>query len=252
MESEMENKPYLVGITSDYGINGSAIAPYLQTLSNLAGSVESILISYNPQVDLNQCGWVDQIRRIDEAYPGNLLRFKDFPMDLDPERMVIFTDVGDVTFQHPIPKLEKGIYVCPEYDIWGKDNWWKDHLEAFDFHNLDGESIYNMGTWAMPTKKVYEMINFLEKNAHLFGHWQACDQPLFNLWLQNQEFTTHPSLMTCLYDGLNYGSVRREKKSILGTSYLNREGYLFSIVHKNGGTKELWISGTALAKIPKK
>lgn len=230
----MENKPYLVGIASDHGID-----KYLQSAVNTTRSVESILVSYNPQIDFNKCGWIDQIRRINESYPGNLLRFKDFPMDLDPERMVVFTDVGDVIFQTPIPKLEKQIYVCPEYDIWGKDNWWKQHLNAFNFHNLDGESIYNMGTWAMPVSKAYEMIKFLEKNAHLFGHWQACDQILFNLWLQNQEFTTHPRLMTCLYDGLGSGNVIKEYKGVLGSSYLNLDGYLYSIVHKNGNSKNL-------------
>lgn len=231
----MENKkPYLVGIASDHGISG-----YLQSIVNTAMTAESILVSYNPQIDLNFCGWIDQIRRIDEGYPGNLLRFKDFPMDLDPDRMVVFTDVGDVIFQDTIPKLEKQIYVCPEYDIWGKNNWWKQHLDSFNFHNLDGETIYNMGTWAMPVSKAYEMIKFLETNSHLFGHWQACDQILFNLWLQNQEFTTHQTLMTCLYDGLGSGNVVKEDKGILGTTYLNKEGYRFSIVHKNGGTKNL-------------
>lgn len=230
----MENKPYLVGIAS----NHDGVERYLASIPNVARSVESILVSYSPQIDANKASYVDQIRRINEPWPGNLYRFKDFPMDLDPERMVIFTDVGDVWFQDNVPELKKDIYVCPEYDFFGKENWFKQHLEAFNFHYLDGEPIYNMGTWAMPVKKAYELIKFLEENSHYFGHWSACDQPLYNWWLQRQEFTTHPRLMTCLYGGLGTGHVTKSEAFLGKYYYHNEEGQPFAIVHANGSTKE--------------
>lgn len=230
----MANKPYLVGIAS----NHDGVKRYLSSIHEVARDVESILISYSPQIDANDAGYVDQIRRIEEPYPGNLYRFKDFPRDLDPKRMVIFTDVGDVWFQGRLPELEHKIYVCPEYDFFGKDNWFKPHLEAFNFHYLDGEPIYNMGTWAMPVAKAYELMAFLENNSHFFGHWSACDQPLYNWWLQRQEFTTHPTLMTCLYDSLNTGFTTKSEAFLGHYYYFNPEGKAFSIVHANGNTKE--------------
>lgn len=225
----MANKPYLITIASNHG----NVKRYLDTLANVSKQVESILVSYNPQIPIEQCGNVDKVIRIDEPYPGNLYRFKDFPRDLDPERMVIFTDMSDVWFQTELPDFENDIYVCPEYDFWGKENWWKKHLDAFNFHYLDGEPIYNMGTWAMPVKKAYELMKFLEDRSILFGHWQASDQPLFNLWLQYQEFVVHENLMCCLYTGK---SVRTDGKYFWDKT---TEKWI-SIIHANGNSKEIY------------
>ena len=220
-------KPYLLTMTSYI----SGVQDYLDSMVNLDQSVDPLVFSYNPQVPSGQHYTV---YRTDHPYRGNFMRFADFPTDLDPERMVIFTDAADVIFQAPIPPLENKIYVCPEYDTFGKHSWFHSYFEQYNFHDLDDAQIFNMGTWAMPFRKAQELVAFLYKNRDLFEMWWGADQPLYNLWLKGQLFDIHPSLMGCLYNGYWSGEIEKQD----GIFY-TRQGLPLSIVHANGNSKPL-------------
>jgi hypothetical protein len=229
-------KPYLISLTSEVeGLKEN----YINTLKNLEDSVEPIMVLFGDLVlEGEQCLYLDKVdvrHYHGTLYPGNLSRFGYFPIDLE-DRMCIFTDSSDVIFQKPIPELEDKIYVSPEYDTWGKNNWWKQHLERFKFNNLEGEPIYCMGTWAMPFKKVIELLMFMDKNKSRFDGWEMSDQILFNWWLMNEEFEVHPTLFASLYDGYDKNHVLKTDKG-----FVNTKDELFCITHANGNKKELLI-----------
>lgn len=223
-------KPYLISLTS----NVAGIENYIRTLDALADSVEPIMVSFSPQVPLSPDY---RTIRVDQGYPGNLSRFKFFPFEeLDSQRMVIFTDTSDVIFQCPIPELEDKIYVAPESAKFDKQSWFNQMFLRHGFTLLDDMPIYNMGTWAMPVYKAQEMLTFVLDGANLFRYEEQADQPLYNLWLKNQQFEEHPSLMSCLFN--NY-----EQKNLIKTErgWVNKHDDLYSIVHANGNNKDLLI-----------
>lgn len=223
-------KQFLISITS----NCEGLAEnYLRTLPNLDDSVETIMIQFQPFFDAN----VDKIFKIDTPYVGNLNRFKYFPKGFEDEDIIIFTDASDVIFQKPIPELGQIIYVAPEYDTWGDDNWWKEKLSLYNYHGLDGFPIYCMGTWAMPYKLVKDLLDFLDKNAGMFGHSQFSDQILFNIWLKDKDYMQRSDLMASLYSGYHFGKVIKTDKG-----FVNHAGNLISIVHANGNLKYLLVN----------
>jgi hypothetical protein len=203
--------------------------PYLLSLASYVPGVEDYITSL-PKLG-NDVEWKNvEIK----DYPGNLYRFNFFPKDLDPYRMVIFTDTSDVIFQCPLPKLKKRIYVCPEDAKFDEHSWWNAFFQKYDFHELDGEPIYNMGGWAMPVHKALELFDFMRENVHIFAFDQCSDQPLFNMWLKTQKFEVHPTLMSCLFDNYDKGNIKRVEKGWVNKSY-----DLYSIVHANGNRKYL-------------
>jgi hypothetical protein len=226
-------KPYLISLAS----YTNWVERYVRTLPRLEDSVEWVNVAFNPifAPDNSITDSLSQFQTIEprQPYPGNLNRFNYLPK-LDQERLWIFTDTADVVFQAPIPDLQDKIYVCPEYDTWGADNWWKNALEPFPkvAQELEGLPIFNMGTWAMKGSQALEMIRFVIGNAYRLSNATWCDQPLFNLWLKDQEITVHPTLMACLYDGLSAGEIIKQARL-----FVNPQGEAYSIVHANGGTK---------------
>jgi len=228
MNNTNTNMKYLVSITSltegfdRYRESCYKLGEKIISLSVVFDRTETSLDFYNI--------------KIDSSYPGNLSRFCFFPMGLDDDDMVIFTDSSDVIFQYKLPRLKKSIYVSPEYEFWGEDNWWKQHLDRFDFHELDGTPIYCMGTWAMPFRKVKELLQFIDKNKYRFDGWEMSDQILFNWWLLSQKSEVHPTLMTSLYNSYGKGYTKKE-----GNYFVNQDGKPYSIVHANGNTKDLLV-----------
>lgn len=226
-------KPYLLSLAS----YTPGVERYVRSLPRLEDGVEWVNVVFNPifAPDESITDSLSQFQTIEtnQAYPGNLSRFNYLPR-LDPERLWIFTDTADVVFQAPIPDLEDNIYVCPEYDTWGADNWFRRTLQPFPevAEELAGSPIYNMGTWAMKGSRALEMIRFVLGNADRLNHANWCDQPLYNLWLKGQDITIHPTLMACLYDGLSRGEIIKQAHL-----FVNKQGETVSIVHANGGTK---------------
>jgi len=227
-------KPLLISLTS----NIPGVGHYIGSLKNLGDSVEPLMVTFAPEVPLST-----EYRTIKApvTYPGNLSRFKYFPFDeIADDQMVVFTDTSDVIFQCPLPELEMDkIYVCPENALFDDHSWWKNFFERTGYHGLDGKPIFNMGCWAMSGAKAKELIGFVNDSGAMFGFDEYSDQPLFNLWLQNQVCEVHPTLMTCLFDNLSTNNVSKSKKG-----FVNQKDELYSIVHANGGTelKELLVS----------
>lgn len=223
-------KTYLISITSDCpGVKEN----YLSTIYKIKQSAKPIMVTFIPQPP--------QVRfktlPVGTPYPGNLSRFKYFPSGFKNKDMIVFTDASDVQFQCPIPKLDTNmVYVGAEYDFWGKENWWKQHLDRFEFNVLDKEPIFCMGTWAMSYKNVKELLQFIKDNKERFNNWEQSDQILFNWWLQTKDYQIHPSLMVNLYNAYQTNHVF---KTDLG--FVNKEKKLYSIVHANGNTKDLLV-----------
>lgn len=225
-------KPYLLSLTSLV----AGVENYTKTIKNLGDSVEAIMVSFAPTVPMNPAY---RTINVPMAYPGNLSRFRYLPFDqLEDDRMLIFTDTSDVIFQTEIPELEQKIYVAPENDTFGEHSWFNQMFVRHNFTLLKDKPIYNMGTWAMPVFKAKEMVNFVTDGAGMFKFEEFGDQPLYNLWLQHQEFEEHPTLMSCLFNNYEKGNVLKTKEG-----FTNKEGDLYSIVHANGGLnlKELLI-----------
>ena len=222
-------KTYLISITSDCeGLKEN----YIDTIHKIKDSAEPIMVSFlpqPPQVDF-------QVIPVGCPYPGNLNRFDYFPKGFDDYDMIIFTDASDVIFQKEIPPLEEKIYVSQEYDVWGADNWWKDKIELYKLDKLIGFPIYCMGTWAMPYIDVKDLLNFINTNRGLCGNSQFSDQILFNLWLQGKDYSHRTDLFGSLYSGFEKKNITKTKKG-----FVNKSRQIISIVHANGGTKDLLI-----------
>lgn len=224
-------KTYLISITSD--CNGVK-ENYLDTIHKIKESAEPIMVSFLPQPPQVKFKTLP----VGIPYPGNLSRFDYFPKGFQNDDMIIFTDASDVQFQCTIPKLNiNSVYVGAEYDFWGKENWWKQHLNRFEFNVLNGEPIFCMGTWAMSYKNVKELLQFIRDNKGRFDNWEQSDQILFNWWLQTKDYEIHPILMTNLYNAYETKNVIKTDKG-----FVNKEGKLYSIVHANGNTKELLVN----------
>ncbi len=227
-------KPYLLSLAS----YTPGVERYVRSLPRLEDGVEWVNVVFNPifapDESITDCLSHFETIETGQPYPGNLNRFNYLPR-LDPERLWLFTDTADVVFQAPIPELQDRIYVCPEHDTWGADNWWKGVLEPFPqiATELAGLPIYNMGTWAMKGSRALEMIRFVLGNADRLNHANWCDQPLYNLWLKDQEVTVHPALMACLYDGLSRGEIIKQARL-----FVNNQGEAYSIIHANGNLKD--------------
>jgi len=204
-------KTYLVALTSDVeGLKEN----YLDSISNLGDSVEQKMVKF-------------------DKYPNNLRRFDSFP-EFNDDDMVIFTDTSDVIFQKPIPKLENKIYVSPEMDTWGANNWWKPYLDKFAFKELDGTPIYCMGTWAMPYSEVKDLLKFIREHEYRFDHAFFSDQILFNWWLLDKTISIEPTLFGTLYSSYSKGIIKLDH----GIFYDDQDGVI-SIIHANGNNKQL-------------
>lgn len=220
-------KKYLISLSSM--VDG--VEYYLQSIPLLQDTAVSNMTAFKPYPPP---GYVN-MEYVDRGYPGNLSRFDYFPKYMRKDDMCIFTDTSDVFFQKKIPKLENKIYVCPEYAKFDESSWFTPRHHAYNFHELDGLDIYNMGTWAMPYDKVRSLLKFMKENKQLFPGWEQSDQSLYNLWLRKQKFEIHPTLMTCLFN-----SYSQKKTMKTEDGWVNEDGKLFSIVHFNGNSKELY------------
>ena len=203
-------KPFLVSIFS----YTAGVRDYLNTLFKLGDSAIVKMVCQ-------------------DVYAGNRDRWLHFPTDFKDDDMIIFTDSGDVIFQTPLPNLEQKIYACPEFDTWGLPNYWLARTTALNFHELDGEAMFNCGTWVMPYKKVKELLVFYNEHLNEFPP-DIGDTLIFDWWLKTQEYEIHPTLMTCLYN-----SVATKNTIKTDRGWVNPKGELFSIVHANGNSKEL-------------
>lgn len=224
---------YLVSIFSN---SDGYEKTYLKTVHNVSNSIRKINVAFKPYPEM----WVGEIIKIDKPYQGNLGRFDYFPTGFDDDDLIIFTDSSDVIFQDNLCHVLNGeITVCPENDVWGADNWWKTTLDLFFFDELNNFMIYNAGCWAMPYKKVKELLEFMKKNAGRFNNIQCSDQILFNWWLKTEKINISTSVMGCLYNGLNSGTIVKK-----GSKYYDYNGRLISIIHGNGNTKKLLFKQT--------
>lgn len=230
-------KTYLISITSNCeGVKEN----YMDSIDKLEGSVEPIMVAFRPHPPMDMGHF--KITPLEENYPNNLRRFEYFPTGFEDDDMIVFTDTSDVKFQCPLPKLDPEIiYLANEYEDWGDNNWWKPYLEQFNCHELDGLSIFNMGTWAMSYKAVKSLLSFIKENKGRFNDWCASDQVLFNLWLLNypSRIETKPPLspFACLYNGLEKGKV-----IIKDGKFFDSFGLLIPVVHANGNQKELLVN----------
>jgi len=221
-------KTYLVSLTSNVpGVKEN----YLDSISNLDDSVIPVMVSFKPYFKAKTIDF--KVIKTGKAYPNNLKRFDYFP-EFEDDNMIIFTDTSDVIFQKPIPKLESKIYVSPELDTWGANNWWKFHLNKYNFKDLDGKPIFCMGTWAMPYSEVKSLLKFIKNNAHVFDDAFFSDQILFNWWLLGKKFEVHPTLFGTLYSSYSKGIIKLDH----GIFYDNDDGVI-SIIHVNGNNKQL-------------
>ena len=228
-------KTFLISITSDCeGVKEN----YLDTVANIGDSAEIIMVSflpYPPHADIH-------IIPVGVSYPGNLRRFDYFPKGFRDDDMIVFTDASDVIFQAPIPQLNPNvIYLANEYEKWGGDNWWTDKLKEYDFNDLDGTYIYNMGTWAMSYKNVKSLLTYISENKIRFNNWVASDQVLFNMWLAEGVTRTETisplTPFACLYNGLKLGKFKKKKGK-----FYDEFDNLVPIVHANGNNKDLLVN----------
>jgi hypothetical protein len=211
-------KPYLISISS----YAPELDNYTKSLSNLGGSVEPVSVNL-------------------ESYPGHLLRWDFMPKELDRERMFIFTDSFDVIFQKPIPNLSPDyIYVADEGEIFKNNGFWRSKMKKYtQFDSLYDKPIYNIGSFACSGKLMDSFVKFLQ-TLRVGFKLGSTDQLLFNLWLHKPENSVMlkelPDLFTSIYANLEKGiTVINEKKQ-----FVNKNGELYSVVHFNGGTKNVF------------
>lgn len=212
-------KPYLLSIYSETpGFNC-----FLKSMGTLKNSISTWL-----RIEL-------------EKYPGHIEKFRHIPFnELSEDAMIIYTDTDDVIFQKEIPELKNKIYVTPEFMNWDETSFYYPILKKNNFHKLDGLPIFNSGCWAMPVYKLKEFVDFMlseNEDVLTLRKGNGFNEPIFNLWLMNQEYEIHPTLSICLYNALG-------KKQVIKTD----EGFksptmeLYSIVHANGNNKDLLVN----------
>lgn len=235
-------KPYLISLAS----SSSGVKRYLDSLKHLQDSVEWISVEFDPSFVIHD-SIADHLssyrRRWPQCpYPGNLKRFDYFPDFLDDSRWWIFTDTADVIFQAPVPDLEAlGVEVLAscENELFA-DSWaFRPIIDAFrpKLDALLDKPIYCMGTWAMKGRLAKDLVAYLQRRGPEFGNHPFIDQPLFNLWLQEQDFSEHPDLFASLYKNYDLGKATRDEDG----RFL-MEGRLVSIAHGNGNSKSLFPS----------
>lgn len=234
-------KPYLISLAS----LTKGVTRYLDSLKYLQDSVEWISVEFDPSFIINDA-IADHLSNFHRfwpqcPYPGNLKRFDYIPMDkLDENRWWIFTDTADVIFQSPVPDLDQTgqeILVSCENELFGESWFFQPMIAAFapKLDALKDRPIYCMGTWAMKGKLAKELIGYLQRRAEEFGNHSAIDQPLFNLWLMEQNFSEHPTLFATLHKNMALGNITRQED---GQFY--QKGKLAVITHGNGNTKEVF------------
>ena len=157
-----------------------------------------------------------------EVYPGHPLRWNYLPEGLTGQ--IIFCDTDDVIYQGDLPELT-GIVTAPE-NVLHKETVWKKHCIG-KYEVLLDKPVYNVGTFSMDAKDLYEYRDFTRHQSRE-NEW---DQLNFNLWLLGKEHTPRINVFLPLYNNLMYA----EKED--GIWHVGGEKAVF--VHANGNNKEL-------------
>lgn len=248
---ELKNVPYLVSISSlpiEALIGGER---YTDSLRTVTSEYEHVVISYQPvQYLMNVFSDYKRFYKINTPYPGNLHRFDPLAElfstgEMNPDRWVIFTDTFDVKFQTDFPDFSKfedrEILVADEGETWGESTWFptlQAVIKKVNFiEDMKDKPILNAGTWAMKGHMFMEMYEYMLKRSKMYDDHPWSDQSMYNEFAYNgkNKITNHPTFITVLYKNVELGN------TIISDNYfMNRNNELYSIVHGNGSSKELF------------
>ena len=144
-------KPYIISAFS----NPFEANRYWWSLdASLGDSVRPITLMYKNRGKFDKCDIPKYatVIKADKNYPGNTGRHKDLynvlkQLEINKNAWCIFTDVHDVVFQAPLPKLpeDADVLVCNEGKIFRDIEFWKMKMpkRMWDY------PAYNSGVWAM-------------------------------------------------------------------------------------------------------
>lgn len=210
-------KPYLIAIYSPT----PGCKNYERTFPKLAKSVERIDCRLN-------------------KYPGHLYRWDKMPENLDRNRVFIFTDSADVIFQKPFPILDpQKVYVGSEGETFNGNAIWRSLIRKHpEYTELLDKTNYNVGCFACGGNLMDKFIEFL-KDQRKGSKQMLLEQIIFNLWLREPDIwprvTEVPDLFCPVYANIKHGLA-----SIKNRKIVNNKGGLFSAIHFNGNTKQIY------------
>jgi hypothetical protein len=112
--------------------------------------------------------------KMDKEYAGNTGKHRDLAKviptmkDWQPNDWVIFTDVHDVVFQAPIPKLPNlTLLTSCEGKKFGEIDFWRDRMPA-EYHSW---TAYNVGTFAIRYELLLQFWKKLDASWMDFYSW---------------------------------------------------------------------------------
>lgn len=218
----MNNKPYLLTVSS----HTEGMPRFLESLKNI--DVEHIVVQFNPTTPGLKSYYEPGIN-----YPGHIQKYGHIPLDLDPERYIIFTDTDDVIFQKGLPEFgEFDLYLAPE-NVIHRGSWWEPYINEHPvFEDLLDKPIFCSGTWAMKVKHLYDLLAYQQKIG-IFGNLCQC---YFNSFIYSRPDLTRSEdigLFCSLHANMHRDDVVKGEDGIW-----RHNGEVIVCVHANGSLKE--------------
>lgn len=251
----MSSKTYIV---TSYSYT-KGCEKYFETLS-ITGAIPLVVqfgtspIKYPPH---------SKIYVIDKAYPGNTARFLPLAGILGDKQFkdddwFVFTDTHDVEFQKKLPDLTNQthhILVAHEGKLFKEVGFWEVRVPS----DLLLSDVYNVGCFAMRGHMFKTFLLKLRKEWETFILWYKGiadydfpyaipvartylavlfnsygDTVIFNRFIRDRLFIELPGLFGCVNFNKEIGAMIQKR-----SGWITSDGKTISIVHHNGGDKQM-------------
>jgi hypothetical protein len=208
-------------------------------------NLQPLIVMFEPYFDVPD--WI-VVEKTGARYPSNVRRFlplADIIRRYGEDRWYLWTDCADLVFQRDIDEhwFENSNvdgYFSTEGVVHDK-SFWDRYLTAAELSVLRNEIIHNAGCFLVKGHFFVSIIEFMHGILSELGTFPSVfDQLLLNKWIVMHKDRCASFDRACLnlYNRYRPGDSSSEAHCD-GSLFRSAGGEIYSIVHANGGTKEV-------------